>query len=164
MNRNPPRAGAGFFIFNDDKIMRKTKIRMRRNKTKGGYADTQTVIAFSFITFVLAFSIPAKFAIAQATFFMGNVSSLAIGGTANIIGATPAFSLFALGFVSAMLFLGVIWDKFSLIKIPAVSRSRGKGKTMHHRNRKGGFISLELASTSILSILLVTMISSPVFV
>ena len=146
--------------------MRKTKKirKVRRNKTKGGYANTQTVIAFSFATFMIAVTVPAKLAVAQAAMSVGNISSAAFDSMANAISAAPAVSLFALGFVSAMLFLGVIWDKFSFEKFILAPERGRRSRRKKSVNRKGGFISLELASMSILSVLLVTIISSPVFV
>ena len=137
------------------------KVKARKSKNKGGYADTQTVIAFSVITFVLALSIPAKSAMAQAASSVGNISSLAFDGMANTIAAAPAFSLFALGFVSAMLFLGVIWDKFSFQELARVGH---RSKRRRSASRKGGYISMELASMTALSVLLVVLISSPAFV
>ena len=134
---------------------------MRKSKKGGGYADTQTVVAFSFVTFIIALVIPAKMVVAQAAISMGNISSLAFDSMANTIAAAPAFSLFALGFVSAMLFLGVIWDKFSFPELATIGRRDRRKKSA---SRKGGFISLELVSMSIFSILLVGIISSPVFV
>ncbi|OGF69027.1 hypothetical protein A3H65_01840 [Candidatus Giovannonibacteria bacterium RIFCSPLOWO2_02_FULL_45_14] len=137
------------------------KVKARKSKNKGGYADTQTVIAFSVITFVLALSIPAKLVMAEVAISMGGISSLALDGMANAIAAAPAFSLFALGFVSAMMFLGVIWDKFSLQKLARVGY---RSKRRRSASGKGGYISMELASMTAFSILLVVLISSPVFV
>lgn len=141
------------------------KVKVRKNKIKGGYADTQTVVAFTFMTFIIAIVIPAKLVMAQAVFSMGNISSAAFDSMANSIAAATAFFLFALGFVSAMLFLGVIWDKFTFPELATLGRRENKRRKPAKRtSRKGGFISLELASMSILSILLIGVISSPVFV
>ena len=138
---------------------------MKKMPEKNMFLDTQLVVAFAFVTFMVALTVPAKVALAYPTLAMPDVSYTAFNSLSSAIAAAPAFSLFALGFISAMLFLGVVWDKYSFEKyLPLYSPSHAHTKKGRVKRKNSGFISSDLISFSILSILMVVVLTSPVFI